>query len=363
MTRPAPLDSRFGHTLIEMIAVVAVLAILALALTPVVIRRIDRAAWTKEVNDIGSISNALVLQALRNYSIPNETGWAAAAANWTARPVSQISTNNRGFARLFFYESSGWLASQAPYAQTANGTGTNAPLNARMAIVSTIARALPYSNGGINSANFSSIWNAANYTKPSFLSSWTGKGDDLVIQRINLDPLFRHLILTTRDTSTAAGYSVNSSSVHSAVPNTPTGLDSYYLDGTAIGLWVGATLTNTFLLKGDTSFTFDQGMWRSGLSGGGKDNSTPATNFSYQAKLFINTDNVPGGQQGATAQSLLSAFYSFLYGYTIWANECPHFKSSASSPGQQTDYQLLDGLGANSAIIDAAAGKQNGLLK
>src|SRR5439155_22575942 len=114
--------------------------------------------------------------------------------------------------------------------------------------LSTIAIALPYSNGGINSANFSSIWNAANYTKPSFLSSWTGKGDDLVIQRINLDPLFHHLILTTRDTSTAAGYSVNSSSRYS-VPNTTNGLDSYYLDGTAIGLWSGATLTNAFVLK------------------------------------------------------------------------------------------------------------------
>src|SRR6266568_3201747 len=62
-----------GHTLIEFIGVLAVLAILALALTPVVIRRMDSAAWTKEVNDMTAISNALVLQTLKNYSIPDAT--------------------------------------------------------------------------------------------------------------------------------------------------------------------------------------------------------------------------------------------------------------------------------------------------
>src|SRR6266571_3119670 len=50
-----------GYTLIEMIGVVAVLVILGLALAPVIIRRVDRAARTKEVNDMAAISNALVL--------------------------------------------------------------------------------------------------------------------------------------------------------------------------------------------------------------------------------------------------------------------------------------------------------------
>src|SRR6266436_2349719 len=44
-----------GHTLIEFIGVAAVLAVLAAALVPVVIRRMDQAAWTKEVNNLGAI--------------------------------------------------------------------------------------------------------------------------------------------------------------------------------------------------------------------------------------------------------------------------------------------------------------------
>src|SRR5258708_4837974 len=149
---------RGGHTLIEMVAVVAILVILAAAITPVVIQRIDRAAWTKEVNDLGAISNALALQIVRNAAVPNQANWAATTADWIMRPVSQISTNNRGFARLFLYDAGGWMSGNAPYAQTTNGTGGTAPSSARIAIVSTIARALPYTNGPISTANFDSIW-------------------------------------------------------------------------------------------------------------------------------------------------------------------------------------------------------------
>jgi hypothetical protein len=318
------------------------------------------------VGDLNTISNALMLHMVRSNVIPSETTWAGAAANWFTRPASQILTNNRGYARLFFYDSGGWLNGKLPYTNGVAGAGVSAPSGARVAIVSTIATALPYANGALSTADFNSLWNATPGATPSYLTShgWTGSGDDLVIQRINLDPLFHHLVLTTRDSSTTAGYSINSSSSSNAVPNTPSGLNSYYFDGTTVGLWSGVTLTNRFLLTRDISYTFDGGMWQAQLTGASQDNGAVATNFAYQAGLFIHTDNVPGGHQGASAQSLLSAFYGFMYGYTVWANECPHFQNNASSPGQQTDYQFLNALGAQSGIIDATAGSSGGgLLK
>jgi prepilin-type N-terminal cleavage/methylation domain-containing protein len=356
--------SRRAFTLIEMIGVLAVLALLASALIPVAIRRIDRAAWTKEVGELGSISNALTLQIARNYAIPNQANWAAVAAGWNMRPVSQISTNSRGFARLFFYDSGGWMTN-APYTQTSSGTG---PLSgARIAIVSTIAKAFPNVNGPLSTANFNSVWNAAQGATPSYLTSlgWTGKGDDLVIQRLNLDRLFHRLLLETRDASSSARFSINSTAPAAtlAVPNNASGWSSYYLDSSVVGLWSGSILTNRFVLNGDISFVFDGGMWQAQLTGAGEDNSTVATNFGYQAASFIATDNVPNGHQGGTAQSVLSAFYSFMYSYTIWANECPHFQANATSLGQQTDYLILDALGGNGKIIDSASGYQNGLLK
>src|SRR6266576_1880633 len=76
---------RGGHTLIELVGVVLVLVILASVLVPVVLRRVDRAAWTKEVNDLGAISNAIALQIIRNAAVPNQANWAATTADWIMR--------------------------------------------------------------------------------------------------------------------------------------------------------------------------------------------------------------------------------------------------------------------------------------
>ena len=373
---------RKGFSLIEMIGVVTVLAILAAVLAPVLIRRIDQTVLTKEVNEMGAISNALVMQIIRNELIPDQSTWASTAAGWMERPASQITTNARGFARQFVYDGgnagNSWLQLNLPYDQMSHpgGTGTGTSPSGRIALISTIAKSLPNISGSLSSANFNSIWNASRGTVPSYLTAqgWTGNGYDLSIQRISIDPLFHHLVLVTRDDPNVPpfpGYSINITNAATTLPNTAYGLDSYFLHGTPVSLWVRPvsspfpSITNTFILTQDISFTFDQGMWQSGLTGAGKDNSSTASTFGQTAKLFIQTDNVPGVHQGATAQSVLSAFYSYMYTYIIWANQAPHFQTVASSPGQQTDYVVLDALGhksggGNKGIIDGAAG---GLIK
>jgi hypothetical protein len=238
-----------------------------------------------------------------------------------------------------------------------------APSSARIALVGSIGQPLPNINGAITTANFNNIWNAAQGTVPSYLTGqgWAGTADDLVIQRVSIDQLFHHLVLTTRDYTSAAGYSINTTASHNTVTYNATGLDSYYLHGTTVGLWDAKGLTNRFLLTGDISFTFDGGMWQSQLTGGSADNSGVATNFAAAAAAFVATPLV--GKSGSTAQSVLSAFYGFMYGYTVWANECPHFQAQASAQIQQADYQFLNVLGQNATgIIDSTAG-QNGLLK
>jgi hypothetical protein len=352
--------------LIEFVGVLALLAILAVATAPVLIKKVDRDVWTKEVSELNTISNALALHALRSNSIPSGTTWSSVVTNWLTRSSSGVLTNSRNNRRLFLYDQSGWLNSVVPWTQSSSGAGLTGPSSARVVLLSTIGTPLPNTNGPLATANFNSIWNVSEGVVPTYLAnlSWQGRADDLVIQRVSLDQMFHHLILTTRDSAGNAGYSINSRSSHSTVPNTPTGMDSYYLDGTTVGLWDGLTLTNSFILTRDLSFTYEGGMWQAQLTGGGQDNSILATNFAYQASLFVLAANVPGSHQGSDTQGLLSAFYSFMYGYTIWANECPHFQSPASSPGQQTDYQLLNALGANNGIIDSTAGSTGGgLLK
>src|SRR5437899_5098012 len=60
---------RAGWTLIESIAVMAVLAILAALVAPSVIKRVDRAAWTKETADLNAIGDALTQSILRTKSV------------------------------------------------------------------------------------------------------------------------------------------------------------------------------------------------------------------------------------------------------------------------------------------------------
>lgn len=351
-----PLRSAF--TLIEFIAVLAVVAILAAIIFPVVIRRTDRAAWIKEVNDMTAISNALVLQISRTFTIPGATNWAQSAADWAARPVSQILTNNRGFARLFLYESGGWLAGNVPYTQ--GSTGTVAAANVRIVIVSTIAEALPYTNGAIDTASFNSIWNVAQSAKPSFFSTWTGRGEDLVIQRLNLDSLFHRLVLLNRDpTPSPAAYSINSTNTRLLTNWT----SSYYLDGTVVGLCSYTLPMYRFVLGGDVSYAFDAGMWRSTFGGGGKDNSDTAKAFVAQTSAFLSvTNTAAGAARGASSQGSVSAMFAFMYTYSLWANRCPHFYYSGNNQSAATEYLILESLGGNSQIIDAVTGN-NGLLK
>jgi hypothetical protein len=137
-------------------------------------------------------------------------------------------------------------------------------------------------------------------------------------------------------------------------------LDSYYLDGTVVSLWVGSTLTNSFVLTGDISFIFNGGMWRAQLAGGAGENGSAATNFSAFANAFVNTPS--SNSKGADPQGVMTGFASFMYAYTIWANECPHFQTAASGFPQTTDYVILSSLEGQ---LDDYTGynKSFGLLK
>src|SRR2546422_6527290 len=98
---------RAGWTLIESIAVMAVLAILAAMIAPTVIKRVDRAAWTKETADLNAIGDAFTQSILRTKKIPDASSWATfIATNQASFPVSSILTNGRRYARAFLIDPS-----------------------------------------------------------------------------------------------------------------------------------------------------------------------------------------------------------------------------------------------------------------
>ena len=310
-----------GFTLLEMVGVLAMLAILASMMAPAFVKQLDHAAWNKELSDLGAISNAVVLQALRGKTIPDATTWSQSVATWVARPVSQVASNPRGIARLFLIDPALQLAGEGlPYVQT--NTGTARPVGARVMILSSIGPPVPVTN---TNANFSDIWNTPTLVKPASWAGWQGSGEDLLIQRINLEPLFYRLILVNRsgDPNAVATIDANPS-------EKITNRDAFYLAGTTIRLNSGASTNMTSLLTGDVSYVFENGGWQAQIVDGPPSSpssvaSAFATNLSYFLAAPVNIDN------SASQIAALGAMNKLLLDFTTLTNTPTTFQRSLFS--------------------------------
>jgi prepilin-type N-terminal cleavage/methylation domain-containing protein len=345
-SRAASKITSSGFTLVEVIGVLAVIAIVACMAIPVVVKQVDQAAWTKEYNDLSAISNALVLQSIRGHTIPDSsagaTGWGQAAGTWLDRPVSQITNNLRHFQRSFRVDPNSGLT--LPYNQNNNGNlgQLNAPTNSRVIIVSTLAGTdPPYPSGStLSGTDFQAIWDTPERAPPQTSLKWTMSGEDICIQRINLEPTFHRLILVNRDTNGAATFSINSATP-TAVPNNGTNWSAYYFDGSIVSLCdaQGINIMTRYVLTRDISFVFESGSWLGQVTGEPPSNAQ-AMGFSLSANVLLQT--VPIDSQWL-AVAALQNLTSILNEYAAWANECPmHFSwHGNASPTLTIEYQWL----------------------
>jgi hypothetical protein len=344
------------------IGTLAVIAILVGVTAPSVIKRVDRAAWTRETTDLQTIADSYTQYILRNHRLPAAASldWATNIANYMSLPVSSITTNSRRFARAFLVDTNLSInGAGLPYTQTTNGTPTK-PVSARVIIVSSLARALPtniVSGAALSTTEFNAIWDAPEGAKPSTSTwtSWAGSADDLRIKRLNLEPLFYQLILVDRDTANPAFFSIDSTLMPVPTTNSPPGWNRYYLDGTIVGLHTtNGVVQSRYSLKRSISFVFQSGSWpqetpsRPAFSGTGSD-------FVNHALGFFSSRTNPYPQSvGASQESVMMAMYAFMFDYTLWANECPHF-SDHGNPGAPTsvpEYMLLRSQGQNNGNVD-----------
>ncbi len=365
---PQPSTLLRAFSLIELIGVVAVFAILGAMTVPVVIRQIDEAARTKEVSDLHAISNAIVLQMVGTNgtkTIPSQAGWAQTVANWARLPVAKVTKTPRGYDRIFLIDTNGWFGTAAgrlPYTQTINGT-VSSPLNARLMVVSrTGGPALPVVNGAPGTAAFNDIWNTADRAKPGTWT-WGGTGDDLLIQRMNLEPLFHRLVLVNRDPPGNASLSIDSTNTI-GLTNV---FASYYLNGTDVGLYNGTsppTAQMRVLLDQDRSFLFQGGLWFGDLDPGGGYSDVAGNTFAALAGQFLATEWVDTAHKGGNQQGVVLAMFDFMLTYQLWANQCPHFPTHASSRNQVPEYLLmLDVAGYGSSSLLNSFSGTDGLLK
>src|ERR1035441_4643006 len=337
-----PNASRRGFTLLELVGVLAVMAILAACLVPVAVKRLDISAWSTETASLSAMADALKLYIVRSNSIPYQNQWAIAISGQLGLAPNQITNTPRNYSRAYLIDAGGWLGTaqgSPPWNQSATGT-TNAPVGARLMILSTVAKALPISSGPLAFTAFDDIWNTPLRAKPSTWASWGGRGEDLVIQRINLDPLFCRVILSPIDWTSSGSFAIETNGTASTINAVTTNsgpLTFWYLQGTVLRLYDtntgpgSYTLETKSIVQADCSYVFENAAWRGQLSALGTNGPFPNA-IAYSAAVAANNFTALANQfqacnrngslslnfQDSTLE-VVGTFYAFMNDYNSWA--------------------------------------------
>lgn len=333
-----------AFSLVELVGVLAVIAVLALLLAPVLVRQIDRIAAEQEGAALKSFAGALQQSAMRRRALPAAATWAATIAGELGVDVANVATNARRQPRFFLIDPAlrvGNNGSTLPYAQsdwatgsmTTNNAGAIAPpLSPRVIILSSVGRALPAGvvSGVPVAADFNGIWDADERTVPAapVFAGWTGQGDDIQIQRLNLAPLFVHLVLTSNNSSTnnsqSGHFAIDSTSSPMDVPSPGVGRDGYFIRNSLLYLYVGTNVDSQQILNRDTSFVYDLNVWRSSITGGSF--LAGSLDLGSIVDKFLSAPENPNAvntvaKNGVQQQSLIvSNMVAYMNAYNAWAD-------------------------------------------
>jgi type II secretory pathway pseudopilin PulG len=337
----------FAWTLIEVLGLVTVISILSAFLLPAVVRQIDKVVAEQETSILNSFSTAFQQYVMTTRTIPDQTSWASAIASkigssandvlYNVRQQAQQATNSR----VFLIDPSLQLGSGGglPYTQSNFLSGIAGspmlPQNPRVMIVSSLGKPLPAAvtngvYGSVANGYFTNLWNAVERTVPSDTawSGWTGRAEDVIVQRVNLSPLFVRLLLNKYNTSSYGYYTVDGTDGTTA-PTSVTNVDGYFIQGSVLTLYTNAPGTSVsyatnidtkLILNSDTSLVFEQGKWRGYIEGASTGNGA-ADAGDIVSRFLAATPNTNAAQTFGNAQQVIVVgdMLAFMSNYNIWA--------------------------------------------
>ena len=308
-----------AFSLIEMVGVLAIISLLVAAAAPTFIKRIDHDFRTSEKLVTKKLAEGLRENCIRNRRVPAVNNWAAAIASNLELNVSQVLTNSRKHTRRFLAEPAFSINGSAlPYVQGTIGS-SSAPVNARGIILSTAAVPLP-SLTGISGTDFTNIWVTADGTKPAALSTWEGRAEDLIVERIELASIFHKVVLVNvdplpDDLPNRGYYALNTGA---ATWRPPESLQTaYIIQDTVISFYRadGTSVDISEILKNEMSFVYRRSKWARRL--GGSDESIG--DFGELVSEFMEGPPPSEPKFAATQQAVINEVYSFLWTYSVWA--------------------------------------------
>ncbi len=259
-------DRKTGFTLLEMIAVMAIIGILAATLAPNALRSIDRAAARAEAAALQDIAASLETYLIETKTLPTTSNWHAQLAHYTDRGSAALQKNSRQQTRTLILDTSSSPAPRAIFLSSMR-VGLAAP---------------PASS--INTATkFQTLWDTPEHALPdaSTWSGWSkwraveGSEDSLLIQRVNLRPIYADQLKTANivlNNPNAATHSYRlydaSGSLVSSAAISPTSVVSLssLARGDRIDFYSGASysgLVYSYIVQGDDK-SFDLSEWIDG---------------------------------------------------------------------------------------------------
>lgn len=318
----------------ETIGVVAIIVILAGMMIPPIIKRIFEARRTAEQNDLYIISEVIKEEILKQKTIPSTTNWAVFVANRLNKPSTDITKSRRIMVvdpQLQISSPSGKL----PYTQTTNGT--DYPRNTRIMFISNLSLnpnnpAIP-NDIGSDPVKFQLVWDTTDGSvPPGWTADWNGKGERLVIQRMELSSLFVRLVIEVSG-GTRAYISIDGSQ-----PFSVSTTNRFYLKGTSLGLYdaVGVNLLEQVKLYDDATYIFNGLNWSTDVGDAVTDTRLA---LGRLVDTFLSAPVNPDSKFGTTQKYLINDLYSFMLMYSKWAAD--NFSDYGSNSDQQVPENVM----------------------
>ena len=311
-------------TLIELMGVLSLLAILSAVLVPVMVRELDRIARALEVREMSVFASTVEQGIRRQRQIPDATGWAGFVAAELGRQVEEVQTNARGGRRL-------WIVDPRLRVGPASGAmlpfqqgplGSVEPVSPRVVLVSSLGEPLPATvRDGVASstARFDAIWSASPGSVPGGWS-WSGKGEDLVIERLHFSSQFVPVVLTQSSEAPSGKFGLDDGETNVA----PAGVfQTWYLRGSLLRLHAtDGALQVSSVLREAVSLGFERGAWRGRLSFQTVGGHSTGVTVEESSERFVSAPENPAavGPEGlVTPSQALLCVSNFIAVYRIWA--------------------------------------------
>jgi hypothetical protein len=261
-----------------MIGVLAIIAIVGAILTPNLARRISRAHGEKEDQVLIALGDGLVRAIRTTQTIPGPNTWVTNIATQTGLPVNEVRCVNPAIpanTRVYLIHPTFTPinASGTDPMWTQTSSGASSVTNAKIIILSTHKSdlILPVSSGRASSAAvFDAIWDwnfdPATKAPPSgWPAGWTGNGEYLHVQRVNLVSEFNHVTFSNAHYPSVYP-SAQFGSLASTNLNSAAAMDAWYLQNTYVRLYkdsgAGGGLDLSHTIVTAMNFLYESNRWR-----------------------------------------------------------------------------------------------------